>query len=102
MSEIRAGQLFLFYLFDIADTADLQAIPALVRGPATAAKLAPKPATPAYVQYDKPPLLFDAETLGIGDIDGFRPRFRVYDYGVVSIALSRPFSGDWADLLALG
>ena len=102
MSQIRASQVVLFYLFDISDTVDLRAIPALVRGAATAAKLAPKPATPAYVQYDKPPIAFDAEAIGVGDIEGFRPRFRVYDYGVISIALSRPFSGDWADLVALG
>ncbi len=27
---------------------------------------------------------------------------RLYDYGVVSIALTRSFSGDWSDLVALG
>src|SRR5947207_447236 len=55
MSEIRSAQIVLFYLFDVAETIDLQAIPALIGGPAVAARLAPKPATPAYVQYDKPP-----------------------------------------------
>jgi hypothetical protein len=102
VSEIRSGHLFLFYLFDIAETVDLQTIPGLVGASAVAARLAPKPATPAHVQYEKPPLSFEGEALGIGEVDGFRPRFRVYDYGVISVALSRPFSGDWPDLVSLG
>jgi hypothetical protein len=89
VSQIGASQVVLFYLFDIADTVDLQAVPPLVGGGAKAARLAPKQATPAYVQYDKPPLLFDAEALGLADLEGFHPRFRVYDYGVISLALSR-------------
>jgi hypothetical protein len=102
MAEIRAGQVVLFYLFDVAATADLQAIPGLVGGPAVPARLVPKPATPAYVQYDKPPISFDGEAMGIGEIDGFRARFRVYDYGVVSVALMRSFQGAWSEFVALG
>lgn len=102
MNEIRAAQISAFYLFDIADTVDLTAIPALIGGPTVAARLAPKPATPAYVQYDKPPVSFDGEAMGVGEVDGFRARFRLYDYGVMSIALTRPFSGGWRDLIALG
>lgn len=102
MPQIRAGQIVAFYLFDAAETLDLQAIPRLVGGPAVAARLAPKPATPAYVQYDKPPLSFDATAIGIPGIEDYQVRFRAYDYGVISIALSRPFCCDWAELLAIG
>jgi hypothetical protein len=102
MAEIRSGQIVLYYLFDVAETIDLRAIPSLVGGPATAARLMPKPATPPYIQYDKPPLSIDGDVVGLGDIDGFRARFRVYDYGVLSVALTQPFSGDWSDLVALG
>jgi hypothetical protein len=102
MAQIRAGQIVAFYLFDIAETIDLQALPALVGGLTTAARLAPKPATPAYVQYDKPPVSFDGSAIGVSTLDGFQVRLRAYDYGVVSIALSRSFSGDWPDLVALG
>jgi hypothetical protein len=102
MPSIRAGQIVAFYLFDVAETIDLQAIPALVSGPAVAARLNPKPATPPYVQYDKPPISFDGATIGIPDLDGYQVRFRAYDYGVMSMALSRSFSGDWSELLAIG
>lgn len=102
MSEIRAAQVALFYLFDIAETIDLQSVHDLIGRSAVAARLAPKQTTPAYVQYEKPPLSFDGDTVGVGDVEGFRPRFRVYDYGIVSVALTRPFSGAWSDLVSLG
>ena len=49
MDDIRSGQIVLFYLFDVSDTIDLQVISQLIGG-TTAAKLAPKQATPAYIQ----------------------------------------------------
>ena len=69
MAAIRSGQTVAFYLFDVADTIDLQRVPGLVGGPATEARLAPKPATPAYVQYDKPPLSFDGSAVGIQELE---------------------------------
>jgi hypothetical protein len=102
VSEIAAAQLILFYLFDIAETIDLQPIPALIGGPTEAARLQPKQPTPAYVQYDKPPISFDGDAVGVPDVGGFRPRFRVYDYGVMSLAFIKPFSGTWNDFAALG
>jgi hypothetical protein len=101
VSEIRAAHIVAFYLFDVAGSADLSAVPPLVGGPAIPARLAPKPATPAYVQYEKPPLSFDGEAVGCGTIDEFRVRFRVFDYGVLSVGLTRSFEGTWSELLAL-
>ena len=49
-----------------------------------------------------PPVIVDGESLGLTEIDGFRPRLKFFDYGVVSLALSRPFAGDWAQFIALG
>jgi hypothetical protein len=97
-----AGQIVAFYLFDIAETIDLAQVSGLVGAPGVAARLTPKPTTPAYVQYDKPPLSFDGEALGLQGIAGFRSRVRFYDYGVVSIALSQPFLGPWKDFSSLG
>lgn len=102
MPQIRAAQLVAYYLFDVTETINLPAVPALIGGPAVAARLAPKPATPAYVQYDKPPLSFDGDFVGAAELDGFRVRVRVYDYGVISLALTKPFAGDWAELVTAG
>ena len=98
--DIRAGQIVLSDLFDVANTIDLQVISRLIGG-ATAAKLLPKQATPPYIRHDKPPLSFDGEVVGLHEVDGFTARIRLYDYGVVSIALTRPFSGSWGDLVGL-
>ena len=102
MSDIRSAQIYAFYLFDVAETVNLAAIPALIGGPTVAARLAPKSPTPAYVQYENPPLSFEGDLIGVSDIAGFRTRFRFYDYGVISVALSRPFSGPWSQLVTLG
>ena len=100
--QLLAGQVVIYYLFDVAEAVDLAAVPPLVGGAASAARLAPKPATPASVQYDNPPLVFDGEAVGIDRVAGLAARCRIYDYGVLSMALSRPFDGTWADLVALG
>lgn len=102
MPQITAGQIVAFYLFDVAETIDLPAIASIVGSSAVPAKLAPKPATPAYVQYEKPPVSFDGAAVDVADLDGFQVRFRVYDYGVISIALSTGFCGDWSELLTIG
>jgi len=38
----------------------------------------------------------------VAEHDGFRIRFRTYDYGVISVAFTRAFAGTWRDLLAMG
>ena len=102
MADRCAGQVVAFYLFDIAETIDLAEAPRLVGTPGVAARLAPKPTTPTYVQYDRPPVSFDGEALGVREIAGFRARVRLYDYGVISIALTREFDGTWGTLTRLG
>jgi hypothetical protein len=49
----------------------------------------------------KPPLSFNGDVIGIGESEGFRSRIRVYDYGVVSVALQRPFDGTSPELAIL-
>jgi hypothetical protein len=102
MAEIQSGQILLFYLFDLAETIDLEPIPGLIGAPTAVARLSPKQATPAYVQYEHPPVSFEGDAVGIGNVDGFQPRFRVYDYGIISVRLMKPFSGAWRDFIALG
>ena len=101
MAAIESATLTAFYLFDVADDIDVAALRATIGGSAASARLVPKSTAPSYFQYATPPVVVDGEALGIGDIDGFRTRLKFFDYGVVSVALSRPFSGDWADLIAI-
>jgi hypothetical protein len=64
--------------------------------------MAPKPQTPPYIQYKHPPVSIEAEAAGVPDISGFRVRFRLFDYGVISVALTRAMPSTWDGLLAEG
>jgi hypothetical protein len=99
--EIRGGTLTALYLFDVAESIDLSRLRERL-GAGSSARLPSKSPTPAYVQYQVPPLIVDGDTVGIGTVETFSARFKFFDYGVVSLALSRRFTGGWQDLVALG
>jgi hypothetical protein len=95
--EMLHGQIVAFYLFDVAEGVDLQRAASEIGG-SVRARLAPKPATPAYVQYQQPPLSFEGAAVDTPTIDGFRATFKLYDYGVISLRLTREFRGTWPEL----
>lgn len=101
MAASVSGRVTAFYLFDVAEAADLAAVRTLLGGAGQSTRFAPRAPVPAYTQYAQPPVQVDADVLGGPPLDGWSGRLRIYDYGVVSLALSRPFEGTWADLLAL-
>jgi hypothetical protein len=96
-----AGVGTAFFLFDVADAIDLQSVAALV-GPTSRARLTPKTATPSYVQYQQPPLTIEGDVIGLPDVLGFSIRFKLFDYGVISVALSRPLPATWVDFIDAG
>jgi hypothetical protein len=96
--DIRAGTLTALYLFDVAEHFDLARLRASI-GTGSEARLPSKAAAPAYLRYQIPPLIADGETLGLTAIEGFRARLKFFDYGVISLALTRPFSGSWTELV---
>jgi hypothetical protein len=98
---IRAATVTAFYLFDVADQIDLASLRHALGDAAASPRFAPKPPAPSYLQYASPPVVIDGDVLGIGEVDGFRLRVKFFDYGVVSLALSRPCAGEWADLIAV-
>jgi hypothetical protein len=97
--EIRAATLTAFYLYDVAEQIDLAALRATL-GAGASARLQPATTAPSYLQYHTPPLVIDGEQVGIAAIEGFTARLKFFDYGVMSLALSRPFTGSWAELIA--
>lgn len=99
---IIAGSVHAFYLFDVAQAIDLTAIRGMLGPAATEALLQDKGPGPPRVRYLQPPVVVDGNALGVAAIDGFSVRAKFYDYGVVSLMLSRPFSGSWSDLVRLG
>jgi hypothetical protein len=101
MSTIRSGHVTAFFLYDVAEVIDLQRIRGLIGGAVTA-RLNPKPTTPPYVQYQQPPLAVDGDAVGTSELGGFRVRFKIFDYGVISVALTAPLPSTWDQLLASG
>jgi hypothetical protein len=98
---IRAGQVTAFFLYDVAEAINLQAVRNLIGGTATA-RLHPKPTTPPYVQYQQPPVTIDGDVLEMGQLNGLRVRFKLFDYGVISVALTRSMPSTWSELLEQG
>lgn len=99
MGDVVSGQVTAFYLFDVAESVDLERLAGLLQG-AQPTQFAPKPAAPAYVAYYAPPRQFDAAILGLGPIDSWQVRFKIFDYGVVSIALTRAMADTWPALVS--
>jgi hypothetical protein len=100
---IAEGSITALYLFDVAEEADLAALPRLLQAEASPARLAPKPFTPAYVQYQQPPIVLDGEALQLpGRSAQMRVRVKVFDYGIISFAVSEPVSGGWDELASAG
>lgn len=97
--EIREGQIRASFLYDVAESIELQRLPALLKTETGRAHLQPKPYTPAYVQFSPPPVTLSVEERALDD---FRVGYKFYDYGVVSVTLWKPFAGTWEQLLAQG
>ena len=101
MSGAISGHITAFFLFDVAEAIDLAALQREL-GAGVAARLAPKPTTPPYVQYRQAPITVDGHTVDMAEADGFSVRFKAFDYGVISIALTRPVSDNWDEWVAWG
>ena len=98
MTEQLTGQVTALFLYEAAEVIDLAGVTRLI-APTAQARLSPKATTPSYVQYREPPLTIDGEALGLTDAMGFRVRFKVFDYGVISVALIRPMPASWPELV---
>ncbi len=97
MDLIRNGRIFALYLFDVGEAIDLRTAAERL-GTSARARLEPKAQAPAYLQDQQPPLLLDGAMVDQPTVDGFHAVFRVFDYGVISLRLSKPFSGSWSEL----
>src|SRR5262245_538715 len=99
---ITAGAVHAFYLFDVAQGIDLARLRTSFGPTATTAVLQDKTAGPPRLRYIQPPVVIDGDLLDLPQYDGFKGRVKFYDYGVISIMLSRPFGGEWSQFVQLG
>src|SRR5262249_18069619 len=47
-------------------------------------------------------IVIEGQTVAMPDTDGFSVRFKAFDYGVISVALTRPLAGTWAEWVTQG
>ena len=102
MPGIRSGFVTALYLFDVAEAIDLGVVKARLGPSASVATLDDKSAGPSRMRYIQPPVVAAGESLGCRQLDGFNVRVKFYDYGVVSLTLTKTFSGSWAELVTQG
>jgi hypothetical protein len=98
---VVSGAMRAFYLYDVADTIDLTRLRTVGGEGFSKADLPLRRHTsPAYLQFPTPPL---AARLSSAQIDQFSAerRVKIFDYGVISIRLSIPYSGDLAGFVTL-
>src|SRR5437763_14049524 len=60
-----------------------------------------KQPAPGYVRYQRPPVLEPIEPLILETGERLEGQIKYYDYGVVSVVLELPLSGDWGTLVRL-
>ncbi len=60
-----------------------------------------KHSAPAYVRYQRPPVVEQLEPLQLEGGERLEGEIKYYDYGVVSVIYQIPFSGDWDGLVHL-
>lgn len=96
-----SGHVTAFFLFDIGDAINLQGVRDAI-DQSVPALISTRPSTPTYLQYSQPPLAVDGGVIGEPDCDGFKVRLKVFDYGIVSVALTRPLPQTWDALLPAG
>jgi hypothetical protein len=101
VDDALSGHITAFFLFDVAEAIDLAGVRHAL-GTGSETRLIPKPTTPPYVQYRQPPIAIDGQTVAMAATDGFSVRFKTFDYGVISVALTRPIVGTWSDWLTQG
>jgi hypothetical protein len=88
-----------YYLFEVSESIRLGALQKALGPAASLATLYDKAPGAPRVRYIQAPVVVDGEALGEATLGDFRVRVKFYDYGVMSLALSRACPGSWPDLV---
>lgn len=93
---ISSGGVTAYFLWEVGDTIDLELISKKTNVASHRAQLNMRPvATPSFIAFSVPPL-----SIPLPDIEIFgrsaKTLLKLYDYGVISIRIDLPYTGDWA------
>jgi hypothetical protein len=99
---IASGALHGFFVYDVADTIDLGRLQSVGgEGVSRAPLVLRRETSPGSLQFPTPPLSARLAPVTVGGRTATL-RAKMFDYGVVSIRLTVPYSGDWEGFSELG
>ena len=93
------GSISILALYDVCDEIRLKNLPPFIKGRVVTPSF--KHTAPEYVRFERPPLIESIEPVLIQTGERFEAALQYYDYGVISLVLRFPFSGDWQRLQEL-
>ena len=95
------GSVLVLIQFDVCEEIRLDKLREIF-GARTLPQPTLKHPAPGYVRYQRPPVVELIEPLVLESGERLEGQIKFYDYGVVSVVLELPFSGDWDALVRLG
>ncbi|HTX74813.1 MAG TPA: hypothetical protein VMD29_01320 [Terracidiphilus sp.] len=99
-----SGFVLVLIQFDVCEEIRLDRLQGQLQPSGTARTLrqpSTKQAAPAYVRYERPPVIERLEPLVLDTGERLEGEIKYFDYGVVSVMYQLPFSGDWDGLVQL-
>ncbi len=97
---IFTGSVLVLIQFDVCEEIRLDRLQQIISS-RTVQQPNLKHAAPAYVRYQRPPVVVTADPLVLESGEQLTGEIKYYDYGVVSVLYQLPFSGDWDSLVRL-
>jgi len=93
------GSVLVLIQFDVCEEINLDELRRIF-GARTAGASFKHPA-PGYVQYQRPPVVESVDPVVLETGERLDAQIKFYDYGVLSVVLELPFTGDWDTLVRL-
>ena len=94
------GSVLVLIQFDVCEELRLDELQQAINA-RTLTQPSMKHTAPAYVRYERPPVVEPMEPLILESGERLEGEIKYYDYGVVSVIFQLPFSGDWDSLVHL-
>ena len=97
---VLSGSVLVLIQFDVCEELRLDQLQQAVSA-RTLQQPSMKHTAPSYVRYERPPVVGPLDPLILESGERLEGEVKYYDYGVASVVLHLPFSGDWDALVHL-
>jgi hypothetical protein len=97
---LLVGSVRVLIQFDVCEEIRVEQLQQIINS-RTVRQPSLKHVAPAYVRYERPPVVVSADPLVLESGEHLTGEIKYYDYGVVSVLFEIPFAGDWDSLVRL-